>query len=106
MTTWRIYRLPGSREWWHVDSGKETAVFNVRGFTTLCDCHSVDVGGDNVPRAWIEIDCKTPYPVELHIVNGWAVFEFPGVRKAVKDVVEEMNLTVNMSREGTGEIQK
>src|SRR5258706_11435561 len=29
---WRIYRLPGSREIWHIDSGPGTQVFNVRGY--------------------------------------------------------------------------
>jgi hypothetical protein len=67
---WRIYRLPGSREIWHVDSGQGTTIFNVRGFASKVMARSVDIGGDNVPRAWIEIS-----GCELHIVNGIARFE-------------------------------
>jgi len=68
---WRIYRLPGSREIWHLDSGPETQVFNVRGYTCLMPSRSIDIGGMNVPRAWIQIrgcDCS------LHIINDIAIF--------------------------------
>lgn len=65
---WRIYRLPGSREIWHIDSGPGTQIFNVRGFHAA-ESHSVDVGGNNVPRAWIAVD-----GAEIHIVNGVAIF--------------------------------
>lgn len=65
---WRIYRLPGSRENWHVDAGPDTQVFNVRKWR-CADSESVDIGGSNVPRAWIEISGQ-----ELHIVNGVAIF--------------------------------
>ena len=65
---WRIYRLPGSREIWHIDSGPDTLIFNVRGFHAGAS-HSVDIGGNNSPRAWIEVrNC------ELHIVNDVAIF--------------------------------
>ena len=66
---WRIYRLPGSRKMWHIDSGPGTKVFNVTGYSAE-KSYSKDIGGDNVPRAWIEIAEQ-----ELHIVNGIAVFE-------------------------------
>jgi hypothetical protein len=72
---WRIYRLPGSREVWHIDSGEGTKVFNVRGYQAA-GSYSVDIGGNNVPRAWIEINGQ-----ELHIVNGVAIFEYSEVRE-------------------------
>jgi hypothetical protein len=69
LNNWRIYRLPGSREVWHIDSGPDTKIFNVRGYESSVISRSVDIGGMNVPRAWIEIgEC------DLHLVNGFAVF--------------------------------
>jgi hypothetical protein len=68
MMNWRIYRLPGSREIWHIDSGENTLVFNVRGYDAQVPTQSVDIGGNNVPRAWITLQG------ELHIVNNVAVF--------------------------------
>lgn len=65
---WRIYRLPGSREIWHVDAGNGTPIFNVRGYECNVPTASVDVGGENVPRAWIALKG------DLHIINGVAVF--------------------------------
>lgn len=79
---WRVYRLPGSREIWHVDAGPKTPVFNVRGYRSN-DSYSVDIGGNNVPRAWIQVDEQ-----ELHIINGIAVFEIPGVMEAVREVLD------------------
>jgi hypothetical protein len=66
---WRIYRLPGSREIWHIDSGDGTKVFNVRGYEAQVLSRSVDIGGNNVPRAWIELHG------ELHVIDGIAVFD-------------------------------
>jgi hypothetical protein len=80
MTKWRIYRLPGSREVWHIDSGPDTQIFNVKTWQCAADSKSVDIGGMNVPRAWIEI-----YG-ELHLVDGIALFS-GGVLDAV--VVEK-----------------
>lgn len=73
MTKWRIYRLPGSRAVWHIDSGPGTEVFNVKGYSCATDSESIDIGGNNVPRAWIETTA------ELHIVNGVALFKFQAV---------------------------
>lgn len=79
---WRIYRLPGSREVWHVDSGPGTHIVNVRGFEIYVPCRSIDVGGDNVPRAWIEIAevpamrafPNQPLNADFYIVGGIAVW--------------------------------
>jgi hypothetical protein len=79
---WRIYRLPGSRAMWHIDAGCGTPVFNVRGYNAA-ESKSVDIGGNNVPRAWIEISGQ-----EFHIINGWAYFEFPGVVDSIRESVE------------------
>lgn len=67
---WRIYRLPGSREVWHIDAGPGTQIFNVRGFECGQNSRSVDIGGNSIPRAWIEVPSA-----ELHIVDGVAHFE-------------------------------
>lgn len=74
---WRIYRLPGSREVWHIDSGPETEIVNARGYRCLAPSRSVDVGGNNVPRAWIAI----PSSCFLHLVNGVAIFAMPRICK-------------------------
>jgi hypothetical protein len=66
---WRIYRLPGSRENWHIDMGDGTPVINVRHWECLAASESIDIGGNNVPRAWIEIR-----GTDLHIVNEKAIF--------------------------------
>jgi hypothetical protein len=78
LTKWRIYRLPGSREVWHIDSGCGTQIFNVRGYKCAADSGSVDIGGNNSPRAWIEVFG------ELHIVNQIALFSFSLEPVAVK----------------------
>jgi hypothetical protein len=79
---WRIYRLPGSRGVWHIDSGPGTQIFNVRGYHAA-DSYSKDIGGEHIPRAWIQIDEQ-----ELHIVNGEAIFEFLGVAESVREVLQ------------------
>jgi hypothetical protein len=80
---WRIYRLPGSRKVWHIDAGPGTPVFNVFGFECFADAQSVDIG-DGVPRAWIEI----PEHTELHIVDGKAIFTYPGVNDEVRRTLD------------------
>jgi hypothetical protein len=70
MKPWRIYRLPGSREVWHLDQGPHTPIINVRGFESLAHTRAVDIGGDNIPRAWIEINGDEL----LHVIDGIAVF--------------------------------
>jgi hypothetical protein len=53
---WRIYRLPGSRDWWLIDHGKGTPIFKVLSFQCLGSCtQSVNDGMDGMqPRSWIE----------------------------------------------------
>jgi hypothetical protein len=70
---WRIYRLPGSREVWHVDSGDGTVIYNVHGYVCMVPSRSIDIGGNNSPRAWIEIDSR----FELHLMDGVARFSNP-----------------------------
>lgn len=90
---WRIYRLPGSREIWHIDGGRrtkcgqwisETQIINVQQWNCNVDSRSVDIGGNNTPRAWIEIDS----PCYLHIINGVAIFDFPTVGEIIEDAVK------------------
>lgn len=66
---WRIYRLPGSREFWHIDSGPGTQIVNVKAFHIECPCTSVDEGGKELVRAWIEVNMAN-----LYIQNGTALF--------------------------------
>lgn len=68
---WRIYRLPGSRNIWHIDRGEGTTVINVAGYEAE-KSYSVDIG-DGWPRAWIQVNEQ----FELHIVNGIAYFRMP-----------------------------
>src|SRR5258708_30083047 len=81
---WRIYRLPGSREIWHIDAGCGTPVFNVRGYEAD-KSYSKDVGGNHVPRAWVQVDGQ-----ELHIVNGFAIFRYPIAEKMSQDFALEL----------------
>ena len=67
--TWRIYRLPGSREIWHVDSGEGTQVFNVRGYAAQVPTSSIDGDASKQPRAWIEARG------EFYIIDGIALFD-------------------------------
>lgn len=94
--TWRIYRLPGSRDVWHIDSGCRSQVFNVKAYESLVGSRSKNVGGEHVPRSWIEIQYA-----ELHIINGVAIFDFPGIAEALRESL----LTADMSREGTGKVE-
>lgn len=70
---WRIYRLPGSREFWHIDNGPGTQIINVKAFHIECPCTSVDEAEQHqnaVPvRAWIEVNMAN-----LYIQNGTALF--------------------------------
>jgi hypothetical protein len=84
---WRIYRLPGSKQFWHVDSGEDSQVYNVLEFDALVTSRSVDIR-DGFPRAWIEIDRDKS---ELHIVNNVAVFTpvFP-INAALESIRENV----------------
>lgn len=51
----RIFRVPGSRQFWHIDAGPGTPVINVLGIKIKgCEVETRDVG-DGVPRAWFEV---------------------------------------------------
>lgn len=79
---WRIYRLPGSREHWHVDNGEGTQVFNVLGFDLkFIRAKSIDINSDKQPRAWIQISEES----ELYIVNGIAIWEYKQLLCAAAD---------------------
>jgi hypothetical protein len=70
-TNWRLYRLPGSREFWHIDNGDGTKRIDVTGF----DMNHVPSRSVNrtsgVPHSWIEINATH---AELRITNGKAFF--------------------------------
>jgi hypothetical protein len=86
---WRIFRLPGSREWWHIDFGCGTPIINVQQWETHVKARNKDVGGNNVPRQWVEI-----IGADLHIVNGVAVFDYPGVIDAVREALDTAGVCV------------
>lgn len=53
---WRVYRLPGSRQWWHIDTGPGTLVVNCLGFMSDVPLRTINGPGDQVPRAWVEVE--------------------------------------------------
>lgn len=86
MKNWRIYRLPGSRKIWHIDSGCGTALVNVAGFICHTSSKSVDLPEANrQPRAWIEIPIDG---VDFHIIDGVAIFEFSGIHEKAGEFVK------------------
>ena len=80
---WRLYRLPGSREIWHVDNGEGTQVYNVRGFEMNVPSRSVDIGNGN-PRAWVEIEYVVS---EFYIINGIATWNKTTVMQALSEAL-------------------
>jgi hypothetical protein len=70
---WRIYRLPGDREWWRIDNGKPCRTVFVRQFKAKIDAESINGPGHIIPRGWIQVNG------DLHIIDGIAVFSFPGI---------------------------
>src|SRR5437016_2520530 len=56
MNKWRIYRLPGDRQWWRIDSGQGTAVLFCNHWSSTEPMFSRDLPRSNdMPRAWIEV---------------------------------------------------
>lgn len=53
---WRVYRLPGSLQFWHIDSGPGTVVINCLGFMSDVVVRTVHGPGDMQPRFWVEIE--------------------------------------------------
>lgn len=74
---WRIYRLPGSREIWHIDAGENTPVFNVRNYECDTPSRSDGNGGTSQPRSWIAVQG------DLHIIGGIAVFSHMKVAEKI-----------------------
>lgn len=88
---WRIYRLPGSRLIWHVDTGPNTQIVNVRGFQIFTPCYSVDDESKH-PRAWIELPVEWNYEekeivhrAEMHVIDGVAVWTVKPEMQIVKE---------------------
>jgi hypothetical protein len=67
----RIYRIPGSKKFWHIDSGQGSQKFNVLGYDAMVDTTSVDSPEEN-PRARIQIDGDT---TDFYVINGRAFFD-------------------------------
>lgn len=69
---WRIYRLPGDRDWWRVDHGPRTLVIGVKSFRTDGCFARSEAAPDPamVPRAWIGISAS-----ELYVSDHAAVFK-------------------------------
>lgn len=69
---WRIYRLPGSRDWWLIDHGNETPILKVLSISLRgCSTETVNDGiSGKQPRSYFLITG------ELHIdeANKKAIF--------------------------------
>lgn len=53
---WRLYRLPGDREWWRIDHGPGSPVIKVQTWKVEPGCGVGEGRSQNpseVPRAWI-----------------------------------------------------
>jgi hypothetical protein len=63
---WRIYRLPGSRDWWLIDHGDGTPIFKVLSVKFRgCNAETVNDGiSGKQPRSWIMVQG------ELHILDN------------------------------------
>lgn len=79
--------MPGSRTLWHIDAGEDTQIVNVERWQSRVPTKSVDIGGMNVPRAWIEIEGEPQ--IDLHILNGVAVWNLAAVA-AVSDFAADI----------------
>ncbi|MGH9564244.1 MAG: hypothetical protein ACRD3S_22555 [Terracidiphilus sp.] len=56
---WRLYRLPGDREWWRIDHGAGSLVLFAKRWKAApsVEVHSEDASdpATMVPRAWIAL---------------------------------------------------
>jgi hypothetical protein len=86
---WRIYRLPGSREIWHIDAGCIRHAFDVKHWRSNVPTNDKDIGGNNVPRAWVEIQ-----NAELHLIDGVAVFDYPGIMGEIQRTLDGNGIEV------------
>jgi hypothetical protein len=85
--TWRIYRLPGSMQFLHIDSGQGTPVVNVRGFEIYAHCQWGQNCGAIQPRGWIEIEAQ-----DFYIIDDVAIFFDKESREANKSVNETLKI--------------
>ena len=86
MKFWRIYRLPGSRSVWHIDTGPDTPVINVRSLSLDGVCMASVDTGTGFPRAWFEI----PYgSTELYIIQGVAIWRNVAASDVLAEAVRE-----------------
>jgi hypothetical protein len=54
---WRVYRLPGSRHWWLIDSGKNTPVLKATSIDFRSPVITVNDGTDGKqPISWLETE--------------------------------------------------
>lgn len=90
--TWRIYRLPGSKQWLHIDSGYGTPIINVTGFEIFAPSHWGQNCGAVQPRGWIEVETDG-----FFIVDGTALF-FNEDYKQANDSVSETLKIVEQSK--------
>jgi hypothetical protein len=80
---WRIYRVPGSKNLWHIDNGPGTQILNVLGFEINAPCkNSRDETA--FPREWIELSFKE---TELHVIGGIA--QWQAVVSVSQDAVQD-----------------
>jgi hypothetical protein len=84
---WRIYRLPGSKEWLHIDSGQGTPIVNVTGFEVFAHSHWGQNCGVVQPRGWIEIDTDG-----FFIIDGVALFMDEGAEHANNSAMRTLKI--------------
>jgi hypothetical protein len=54
LITWRIYRLPGSKEWWLIDHGPGSLVLRCKHWRSRPGMRDAGDPAAN-PRAWIAV---------------------------------------------------
>jgi hypothetical protein len=84
---WRIYRLPGSKQFLHIDSGQGTPIINVTGFEIFAHSHWGQNCGAYQPRGWIEVETN-----EFFISNGIAIFFDKEYKEAMNAINETLKI--------------
>ncbi len=86
--TWRIYRLPGSMQFLHIDSGQGTPIVNVHGFELFAHSHWNQNCGAIQPRGWIEVETD-----DFYIVDGIALFLDHEAQETNQSAIDTLNAT-------------
>jgi hypothetical protein len=66
---WRIYRLPGDKEWWRIDHGPGSLILWAKDWISFKPTRSVENNGELQPRAWIEVESGKLYVAQAQGKN-------------------------------------